>query len=205
MKNQNYICIDGNKIKIPSEKLEEIKNSIAYHQSVRLVEKKAGDIVKIGPYEFIVLEQKENSTALIVNELLKENVKFGENNDYRGSNVQKKCREFAKALESIVGADNLLEHDVDLTSDDGLKDYGTIREKASLLTTDLYRRYVDVLDMNRLQQYYWLVTPYSTPRHEDNTWVKCVSPRGSIYRDGFSNGNFGVRPFCILKSDIFVS
>ena len=205
MKSQNYISINGQKIEIPHDKLEEIKRALGVHKSTRLADKKVGETAKIGPYEFIVLEQSGDTTALILKELFKENVKFGSNNDYRGSNVQKICREFAKELESIVGADNLIEHTVDLASDDGLKDYSTIKENASLLTTDLYRRYVDVLDMDRLDKYYWLATPYSTPRHEGTSWVKCVSPRGDINNDDCNYDFIGVRPFCILKSDIFVS
>lgn len=204
MKSKNYICINGNKINLPQEKLDEIKQALEVHTQRRLKDAATGAVVKIGPYEFIVLEQSRDTTGLILKDLFKENVKFGTNNDYRESNVQKICREFAKELESIVGADNLVEHTVDLTSDDGLKDYGTIREKASLLTTDLYRRYVDTLDIDRLQKYYWLATPYSTPTHEDASWVKCVSPRGNI-GNGYYGGHVGVRPFCILKSDIFVS
>ena len=119
--------------------------------------------------------------------------------------MQKICREFAEEIAAIVGEENLVEHTVDLTSDDGLKDYGKVKEKVSLLTTELYRRYVDVLDLDRFQKYWWLATPYSAPKHEVSSWIKCVSPRGSIGNGGCYSDYGGVRPFLILKSDIFVS
>jgi hypothetical protein len=63
---------------------------------------------------------------------------------------------------------------------------------------------VDVLDLHNPKKYWWLATPHSTKRHENDKWVKCVSPSGFIDIGYFYN-DYGVRPFCILKSDIFVS
>ena len=114
------------------------------------------------------------------------------------------CSEFETEISNLVGAENLFMHTVDLTSDDGLKCYGTVERRMSLLTADLYRRWVEILDKHKLDKWWWLATPYSTPRHEDNEWVKCVSPSGYVRNDD-GNYNRGVRPFCILKSDIFVS
>ena len=206
MKNENYLSINGQKTEIPADKLQEIKNALAVRENFTITENKNGEkIAKIGKYEFLVLERSGDTVSLLLKSLYKENVKFGANNDFRGSNAQKICREFAAEIAAIVGEDNIVEHTVDLTSDDGLRDYGMIREKCSLLTTELYRRYVDILDLDRLDAYYWLVTPWSTPRHESSTLVKCVSPRGNIILDDFSIVNIGVRPFLILKSNIFGS
>ena len=201
---KNYLCINGKKIELPADKLEEIRASLAEEQ-VRLGEKEVGETFKVGSYEFIVLEQTGEHTAVIMKDLLQDDVKFGENNnDFRESNVLPILREFAKELEDLVGADNLIEHEVDLTSDDGLKDYGVIREKVSLLTADLYRRYVDVLDMERLDTWWWLATPHSTKRHENDLWVKCVSPSGDVGNGNRNYGN-GVRPILTFVSTIFVS
>lgn len=184
--------------------MDQIRSGLMEEQ-VRLGEKEVGETFPLGSYEFIVLEQTGEHTTVIMKDLLQDDVKFGEdNNDFRESNVLPILREFAKELEELVGDGNLVEHEVDLTSDDGLKDYGITEEKVSLLTTDLYRKYVDILDMDRLDAWWWLATPHSTKRHENNLWVKCVSPSGFIY--DYYYGNYGgVRPFCILKSDIFVS
>ena len=202
---KNYLCINGKKIELSAEKLEELRASLSEPQT-QLLDKKIGEIARIGEYEFIVLDQFGDSTALILKDLLQDDVKFGENNnDFRESNVLPILRDFAKVIEELVGVGNLLEHDVDLTSDDGLKDYGIIKEKMSLLTAENYRRYVDVLDMDRLEKYYWLATPYSTNRHENDRWVKCVSPAGGVDGNRYDCIYIGLRPFCILKSDIFVS
>ena len=94
-------------------------------------------------------------------------------------------------------------HTVDLTADDGLKDYGTINTKMSLLTAQMYREYVYTIDKYKIKKWWWLVTPYSTPTHEDSIWVKCVSPGGFVGDGECNYGIYCVRPFCIVKSCIF--
>ena len=153
----------------------------------------------------VVLEHMDDgTTALIRKTLLHEYMEFGENNNYGGSNVDKACCAFADELAGIVGEDNIVTHTVDLTSDDGLKDYGEVKRRASALTADRYRRYVEILDGFPVSLWWWLATAYSTKKHDDDRWVKCVAPSGIVRYGGFSYGR-GVRPFCILKSDIFVS
>jgi len=68
----------------------------------------------------------------------------------------------------------------------------------------MYRQFVDILDEHKIDAWWWLATPYSTPRHEHTSWVKCVSPSGYIGYGGYYHCR-GVRPFCILNSNIFVS
>lgn len=206
MKSKNYICLNGKKIEIGEDKLSEIKKALGVKGCFYIDKNEKGEqIAHVGKYEFLVLERSGDTIALLLKSHHKGNVQFGPNNDFRGSNVQKICREFAEEIAAIVGEENIVEHTVDLTSDDGLRDYGKISEKCSLLTTDLYRRYVDILDLDQLDKYWWLVTPWSTPRHESSTLVKCVSPRGSIDFDSCNYGRIGVRPFLILKSHIFES
>lgn len=213
----NYICINGQRIELTGEQTEKIERAVmdqhrcsaetegaAAENKFRLVEVPVGEVVKVGGYEMLVLEQMDESTALICKDLIDEDSGFGENNNYDGSYVDEICNSFSEAIELAVGEENLLVHEVDLTSDDGLKDYGTVIRRVSLLTADLYRRYVEVLDRFRPDRWWWLATPYSTARHENSRWVKCVTPSGYVYYDFYDNVN-GVRPFCILKSDIFVS
>ena len=200
---KNYIYINGQKTELTDEQIEKIKGSFQL-PTVKLADTVPGDIVKVGKHEFIVLEHREEGTALIRKDMLKTEEEFGENNNYEGSHVEEICNEFAAELAAIVGENNVVIHEVDLTSDDGLKDYGTVQRKASLLTTDMYRKFVQILDKHNPATWWWLATPYSTPAHENDNWVKCVAPSGGIGNDYYSRDD-GVRPFCILKSNIFVS
>ena len=199
----NYICINNQKVELTDEQTEQIRASFGL-PTVKLQDLTPGDTFKIGDHEFIVLEHCGQDTAVIRKDLLSQKMAFGKNNNYNGSDVDTRCNAFAVEIACIIGEDNVLLHTVDLTSDDGLKDYGMVERFASLLTAERYRRYVEILDKYPIKAYWWLATAYSTPRHDDEAWIKCVSPSGDI--DG---GNYydddGVRPFCILKSHIFVS
>lgn len=199
----NYICINNQKVELTQEQTEQIRVSFGL-PAVQLKELGPGDTFKIGSHEFIVLEHCGEDTAVIRKDLLSEKMAFGKNNNYNGSDVDTRCSAFAVEIACIIGEENVLLHTVDLTSDDGLKDYGMVERFASLLTTERYRWYVEILDKFPIKAYWWLATAYSTPRHDNEVWVKCVSPSGNF---NFVNYDYvsGVRPFCIFKSSIFVS
>ena len=198
----NNIILNNQTHEISEEQLAQIR-SILNLKDIPLSDIPVGDTFLIGNYEFVVLEQFGDKTAVILKNILKKS-KFGENNNYDGSYVDKICNEFADEIAGIAGEDCLVEHTVDLTSDDGLKDYGIINRKMSILTTDLYRKYVYTLDKHKADKTYWLATADSTPTHDCDSFVKCVAPRGNIDYGGYYIVS-GVRPFCIFKSNIFVS
>ena len=201
---ENYIVINGVTYDLVERKGMTTVPGTGLVAGPKLSDIPVGESFKIGKHEFVVLEHSGDTTAVILKDLLIEKKQFGSSNNFDGSYVDKECQKFAEEIAGIVGAENLVEHTVDLTSDDGLKDYGKVRRKMSLLTTELYRRYVYILDKSKLKKWWWLVTAYSTKTHDDTTWVKCVSPSGDIIIN-CRDGNFGVRPFCILNSSIFVS
>ena len=205
MKKENYLCLNGQKIELTKEQLLKIRDSIS--KKTKLSEKEVGEIVTIGDYEYIVLEQNliTHQTSLLMKDLLEDDVKFGDTADFKTSNVKNILDKFALQLEKEVGEDNVIEHTVDLTADDGLKDYGKTTAKVSLLTCDLYRKFVYVIEKFKLDKWWWLATPFSTPTHDYSTLVKCVSPRGCIGINYYFFSDYGVRPFCILNSNIFVS
>ena len=199
----NYIVINNHRIELTEEQVKQII-ALQENPKIQLSEIAVGDTFKIGEHEFIVLAHSDDLTGVIRNDLLP-NQAFGDTNNFDGSDVFQTCDDFIAKIAAIIGEENILEHPVDLTSDDGLKDYGTIRKRCSLLTADMYRLYVDILDKFKPDSWWWLATPFSTKRHDNDSWVKCVSPSGCIYYDNYYVDCSGVRPFCILKSTIFVS
>lgn len=200
----NYLMLKGNKISLTDEQVKEIEKSFDFGK-VKLADIATGDTFKIGGYEFIVLEHSKETTAIIMKDLLETSMQFGKNNNFadKGCTVRKRLESFGSELEKIVGVNNVIKHSVDLTSDDGLKDYGKTQAKVSLLTCNQYRRYVEILDKHKVDKWWWLCTAYSTPTHGNEVWVKCVSPSG--YFNGVCYGGGGARPFCILNSNIFIS
>lgn len=199
----NYIVINGQRIELTQGQVERIvaANAATERELSTFAE---GDVVKVGSHEMVVLEHAGAATVLIRKDLIADDEEFGENNNYNGSNVDGICNRFGEEIIAAVGEENVLSIEVDLTSDDGLKDYGTVTRRAALLIADQYRRYVHILDKHKLDAWWWLATPHSTPTQENASWVKCVSPSGVIDYD-YYNRSHGVRPFCILRSNIFVS
>lgn len=199
----NYIKINGKKIELTDAQVEEIKRSFGIGAK-KLSEIPEGGTFKIGKYEFAVLEQLEDSAVVIKKEKYGSNIHFGSNNNYDGSDADEVCNKFGDEIAGIIGKDNMLEFELDLTANDGMKCYGTVKRRMALRTADMQRKYAYIFD--KLPKFWdWLATACSTPKHEDSTWVECVSPLGDIFCINGSYGNSGVRPFCILKSDIFVS
>ena len=199
---KNYICINGKKAKLTEEQLRALNIGI---KEKKLADIAVGETFKVGKHELIVLEHDNGNTAVLRKDILCK-MAFGKsNNDYRKSDVKSYLEKFAKEMTAIIGEENLVKHKVDLTSDDGLKDYGEIEELVSLLTAEKYRKYVNIIDKYKLDYWWWLLTPHSTDTHGNSNWVKCVSPRGVIDHDIYYGDNIGVRPFCIFKSNIFVS
>lgn len=200
---KNYISINDQKIELTDEQVEKLKGSFNL-PCVKLVDVPVGETFKIGSREMVVLEHSGDTTAVILKDLLPDQ-RFGSNNNYNGSDVDKTCIKFAEEIEAAVGKESLCLHTVDLTSDDGLKCYGSVKRKVSLLTTEKYRRFVYILDKHRPDCWWWLATAFSTSVHGYTSAVKCVAPSGYVYNYFDNCGSIGVRPFCILKSHIFVS
>lgn len=199
----NYISINNQRIELTEEQVQQIL--AAHKQSgVKLHEIPVGETFKIGEHELIVLEHSDDTTAVIRRDLLPD-TKFGSSNNYDGSFVDNACSKFADDISEIVGEGNVVLHTVDLTSNDGLRDYGKVSRRASALTASLYRRYVETLDKFKQDNWWWLATPFSTAKHDNELWDLCVSPSGFINYGRYGGVGNGVRPFCILKSDIFVS
>ena len=202
---KNCIIINNQKIELTQEQIDQI---MAAHNasSVKLSDIPAEETCKIGEHEFIVLEHTGDTTLLVRKDPLPGDIVFGENNNYDGSNADAACVAFGNEIAAIVGAENILLHTVDLTANDGLKDYGEIERYASAFTADRQRRYVQTMDKYPTDRWCWLATPWSTPSHESDRYVLCVSPSGDIrYYYSCYDDDCGVRPFCILKSNIFVS
>lgn len=188
------------------EKALEILKSEDKKEKVVLRSLKPGETFMIGEHEFIVLEQNYETTNVISKNLMTENVRFdGDTRDYNKSALKKYIDEKIKPiiLEN-VGAGNLVEHSVPLTSVDNQNEFNDCICEVRPITFDEAREYNDLIVNEDLTDYYWTITPWSTAERGFKYAIVVVSPSGCIsnYR---CNYYYGVRPFCILKSNIFVS
>ena len=155
---------------------------------------------------FIVLEQKENYTAVITEDLYREDVKFDDDcTDYKKSSLRELCEgEILNEFVAEFGEDNICENEAGLVTVDGQKVFEKLLTKVRPLTFDEARECNDLLVNKDIPDWYWTCTPWSTKERGCGYSVAVVSPSGNV-SDGNYSVSLGVRPFCILKSNIFVS
>lgn len=163
-------------------------------------------VINYGGLDCIVLDVEQDKILVLAKESIG-NMPFDEgnsNNFPKGTLCKYLNGEFIKKLKAN-GADTsaLIPTTIDLTSDDGLKDYGETTQKIFLLTCDMYRKYRSVIP--NLDDWWWLATAYST---ESNGYARCaryVDSDGSLGGFNAYVGYGGVRPAFYLKSSILES
>lgn len=163
-------------------------------------------VINYGGLDCIVLDVEQDKILVLAKESIG-NMPFDEgnsNNFPKGTLCKYLNGEFIKKLKAN-GADTsaLIPTTIDLTSDDGLKDYGETTQKIFLLTCDMYRKYRSVIP--NLDDWWWLATAYSTESNGYANSARIVHSDGSLnYRSAYY-GSLGVRPAFYLKSSILES
>ena len=163
----------------------------------------SSSVINYGGLDCIVLDVEQDKILVLAKESIG-NMPFDEgnsNNFPKGTLCKYLNGEFIKKLKAN-GADTsaLIPTTIDLTSDDGLKDYGETTQKIFLLTCDMYRKYRSVIP--NLDDWWWLATAYSTESNGYARSARVVYSDGSLYGSCAYNGYLGVRPafYLILKS-----
>ena len=126
-------------------------------------------------------------------------------NDFAASSVRAFLNgDFLEEL-AAAGADKeaFLPLALDLTFDDGLKDYGIDRVTIGIYTDQIYREFRNVIPP--ASDWHWTATPFSTARNGYEHFVRRVNSSGALHHHYACAGGGGVRPLCVLKSDILVS
>ena len=163
-------------------------------------------VISYGGLDCIVLDVEQDKILVLAKESIG-NMPFDEgnsNNFPKGTLCKYLNGEFIKKLKAN-GADTsaLIPTTIDLTSDDGLKDYGETTQKIFLLTCDMYRKYRSVIP--NLNDWWWLATAYSTESNGYASLARTVYSDGSLRYSAAYFGGRGVRPAFYLKSSILES
>lgn len=162
-------------------------------------------VISYGGLDCIVLDVEQDKILVLAKESIG-NMPFDEgnsNNFPKGTLCKYLNGEFIKTLKAN-GADTsaLIPTTIDLTSDDGLKDYGETTQKIFLLTCDMYRKYRSIIP--NLDDWWWLATAYSTESNGYPYYARNVYSDGSLNLYAYY-GYYGVRPAFYLKSSILES
>ncbi len=163
------------------------------NMKVELSKVKPGQIIKsaIG-VEYIVLEQIDNGgTKVIRKDLLAERMKFDEDsNNFSTSSLNEYLNDkyYKEEVVPGFGDDNVVIHNVNLLSSDGLDDY---------------RKYRKNCLKENMDSWWWLSTPDSTPTGCGGDYVQLVVGGGCVDCGDFGRER-GVRPDFVLKSSMYV-
>ena len=165
-----------------------------------------GTIFPYAGEKWVALEHEASGRTLCLRLDLIPNKPFDENN----------CNNFATSsskewmngpyldnlIDAVKGSHAFLQTELDLTSDDGLKDYGTCTVTIFSLTVDQYRRNRDVIPL--VDGWYWLSTAYSTAANGYEHSARLVRSDGTLDGNYAYYGNYGLRPACYLDSDLLI-
>ena len=195
-----------------SELLEKAKELVAMLEAeenknkVKLSDIPVGGKFDTGIGRFIVLEQKGDCTVVITEGLYREDEQFDDDcTDYKKSSLRELCEgEILNEFIAEFGEENICINETGLVTVDGQEVYGKLLTKVRPLTFDEVRKYNDLLVNKELPDWWWTCTAWSTAERDWPYSVVVVSPSGNFNRNCY-NYDRGVRPFCILKSNIFVS
>ena len=115
-------------------------DSVAGAEKDKIKIPKPGEQFEYNGVMFTALGEEQGGVLAIVSKLIKEEMPLDKSNknDWRTSSLRKYLN--GEYLEQFNRGD-LLPFVSDLTSDDGMKDYGTAEDYVFLLSCDLYRKY----------------------------------------------------------------
>ena len=196
--------------------LEKLKGAIQMEKTLKtgkIGQFGAESRVTYGGVKWVVLDARPNMSLCLAEDVLKDEngeVRYmafdtDNKNDFAASSVRAFLNgDFLEEL-AAAGADKeaFVPIVLDLTSDDGLDDYGTDSAKIGLITDQMYRAFRKIIP--KASEDYWTCTPFSTERNGYSCNVRNVNTSGALNNRNAYSGYRGVRPLCALKSDILVS
>ena len=196
--------------------LEKLKGAIQMEKTLKtgkIGQFGAESRITYGGVKWVVLDARPNMSLCLAEDVLKDEngeVRYmafdtDNKNDFAASSVRAFLNgDFLEEL-AAAGADKeaFVPIVLDLTSDDGLDDYGTDSAKIGLITDQMYRAFRKIIP--KASEDYWTCTPFSTERNGYKSFVRDVNTSGALNYYNAYIGYWGVRPLCALKSDILVS
>ena len=154
--------------------------------------------IKIGGIAFTIIQTAESWVKCIASECIGERAFDAQNrNDFAASDIREFLNgEFLKRLIAEGAPEEMFEHfNVDLTADDGLRDYGGDRVRVGLITCDEYRLLRG--NIPALPDTWWWT---ATPDSPKNPYVRNVNSDGALDYNNAWYGDRGRSP--ALRSEI---
>lgn len=197
MLKKGVVVLDA-KFEYPPIIIDDGEPSVRVVMKTRIKKPSAGEHFFYNGIEFVALGEEQGGILAVVAERLEERMAFDKNNknDWRSSTLREYLNgEYINNFDT----DDLLPFISDLTSDDGMTDYGTSEDFVALLSDNLYRKYRKF--MPQYDTWVWTITPWScTPGYA--IYERIVHTSGALDSNIAYNG-IGVAPACIFNPSIF--
>ena len=162
-----------------------------------------GEKFVYGKKNCLALEHMDDGTLCMV---LDEDFKsaFGENNNFAESELRKKLNiEYLNEwVDSGARRKNFVSMVVNLTANDGLKDYGTCECFLAPRTCDQHRKYRYLIP-NPKRNWEWTATAYSTKENGYSNLAFQATTTGALSSSNVNSAS-GVRPLFKLNPDAII-
>jgi hypothetical protein len=180
-------------------------------KSIKLFQVRPGEHFIHDGVEYVKLDEAAGATFALGVEATLKNVQFEsddaereDHNNYIGSNLEREGIRWLREQHPAT-FDAMVERLVNLTTMDGMTDYGVPLASVRALTIDEYRKYRHLIPLT--DDPYWLATGWTTKRSplSGTNDAYCIDTDGSV-NDNFVYSNYvAARPALYLKSSILVS
>lgn len=180
-------------------------------KAIELFKVRSGETFTLDGVEFVKLGEDLGDALVLARDVVMKNVPFEDedaeredHNNYIGSNLEKQCVRWLRDKHPTI-FENAVEHPIDLTTMDGMTDYGMPLALVRALTIDEYRKYRRFIPL--ALEPYWLATGWTTASspYSDTVGAYCIVTGGSVDSSIVYFANFAPRPALYLKSSILVS
>ena len=181
-------------------------------KNMELCRVRQGEAFTFDGVRFVKLDESAGAAFVVAEDVMLENIPFEhedaereDHNNYIGSNLERESVSWLmKEHTATFGA--AVQRPIDLTTMDGMTDYGMPTVTVRALTIDEYRKYRQFIPL--ASKPYWLATGWTTKSspYSDAGGAYCVGTGGALDSSGRVCGaDFAARPALYLKSSILVS
>lgn len=180
-------------------------------KNMELCRARQGEVFTFDGVRFVKLDESAGAAFVVAEDVMLENIPFEhedaereDHNNFKGSNLELSIVELLTVKHQKI-QDAVVERPIDLTTMDGMTDYGMPTVTVRALTIDEYRKYRKFIPL--ASKPYWLATGWTTKSSptSDAGSAYFVLTDGTLYRSGVYDANFAARPALYLKSSILVS
>ena len=169
-------------------------------KNMELCRVRQGEAFTFDGVRFVKLDESAGAAFVVAEDVMLENIPFEredaereDHNNYIGSNLEREGTRWLR--EQHLGTfDAVVERPIDLTTMDGMTDYGMPLASVRALTIDEYRKYRHLIPLT--DEPYWLATGWTTKRspYSDTNFAYYIDTDGSVYGNLVNFPNFAARP-----------